>query len=184
MTEPEATPRPDTVPDGLQLLLELVNSVDLENPSTDHLASPERAERWAAEKAPDAPTPREEELPNLRLLREALRDLALANHETTDADAGALDTINRVAEATSLRIRIEPAGVRLAAQDVAGRVLAILYTAMVNGTWPRFKACRNDSCRWAFYDQSRNRSRNWCSMQICGNRIKARQFRERMARGS
>ena len=30
-----------------------------------------------------------------------------------------------------------------------------------------------------FYDQSRNRSRAWCSMEVCGNREKARSFRVR-----
>jgi predicted RNA-binding Zn ribbon-like protein len=32
---------------------------------------------------------------------------------------------------------------------------------------------------WAFYDRSKNRSGHWCSMRVCGNRAKARQFRER-----
>ena len=36
-----------------------------------------------------------------------------------------------------------------------GRVLAIAYGAMVDGTWSRLKACRNHGCRWAFYDYSR-----------------------------
>jgi predicted RNA-binding Zn ribbon-like protein len=54
-----------------------------------------------------------------------------------------------------------------------------MYTAMADGSWYRLKSCRKDSCRWAFYDRSRNRSRSWCSMSVCGNRMKATRFRER-----
>ena len=47
------------------------------------------------------------------------------------------------------------------------------------GTWSRFKACRKDTCGWIFYDHSRNRSSNWCSMTICGNRSKTAGYRRR-----
>jgi predicted RNA-binding Zn ribbon-like protein len=43
----------------------------------------------------------------------------------------------------------------------------------------RFKACRNDRCRWVFFDASKNRSSTWCSMASCGSRIKARTYRQR-----
>ena len=36
-----------------------------------------------------------------------------------------------------------------------------------------------EDCRWAFYDESRNRSATWCDMKVCGNRAKVRGFRER-----
>ena len=36
----------------------------------------------------------------------------------------------------------------------------------------RMKICPN--CEWLFIDQSRNRSRAWCDMAVCGNRAKAR----------
>ena len=45
----------------------------------------------------------------------------------------------------------------------------------------RLSACRDENCRVAFYDKSRNRSRAWCSMEVCGNREKARSFRQRHA---
>ena len=50
---------------------------------------------------------------------------------------------------------------------------------MADGTWSRLKACPGPHCGWVFYDGSRNRSRQWCSMQICGNRVKGREFRAR-----
>ena len=42
----------------------------------------------------------------------------------------------------------------------------------------RVRVCPADDCAWLFLDQSRNRSRRWCDMSTCGNRSKARRFRE------
>jgi predicted RNA-binding Zn ribbon-like protein len=36
-----------------------------------------------------------------------------------------------------------------------------------------------DGCGWLFYDETRNRSRRWCSMDHCGGAAKTRRFRER-----
>lgn len=41
----------------------------------------------------------------------------------------------------------------------------------VNAEPDRLKICPN--CGWLFLDKSRNRSRTWCDMAICGNRAKA-----------
>lgn len=35
----------------------------------------------------------------------------------------------------------------------------------------RLKICGN--CGWLFVDRSKNRSRTWCDMAVCGNRVKA-----------
>lgn len=43
----------------------------------------------------------------------------------------------------------------------------------------RVKACASDTCDWLFLDMSRNRSRRWCDMSVCGNRAKARRFSAR-----
>jgi predicted RNA-binding Zn ribbon-like protein len=65
-----------------------------------------------------------------------------------------------------------------------GRLLAIVHVSIADGTWSRLKACREDSCEWAFYDHTKNRSGAWCDMGVCGNRAKARAFRERTAADS
>lgn len=41
----------------------------------------------------------------------------------------------------------------------------------------RVRECAAKDCRWLFMDQSRNRSRRWCDMTVCGNRDKIRRFR-------
>jgi predicted RNA-binding Zn ribbon-like protein len=50
---------------------------------------------------------------------------------------------------------------------------------MNEGIWSRLKICQNDDCAVAFYDLARNKSGKWCSMEVCGNRMKARNFRAR-----
>jgi predicted RNA-binding Zn ribbon-like protein len=41
----------------------------------------------------------------------------------------------------------------------------------------RIKICPN--CHWLYFDESRNRSRRWCDMSVCGNRAKAQRHYSR-----
>jgi predicted RNA-binding Zn ribbon-like protein len=45
----------------------------------------------------------------------------------------------------------------------------------------RVKECGDPTCRWLFLDTSKNHTRRWCDMKICGNRMKARRFQARAA---
>jgi predicted RNA-binding Zn ribbon-like protein len=111
-------------------------------------------------------------------LREALRMLLRANNGAP-LDAGALGAVNRAA--AGLRLELDDGGrVEVTAGDPLARIVAVAFGAMLEGTWPRLKACRN--CKWAFYDYSKNRAASWCSMQLCGNRLKTRAYRSRRAR--
>ena len=60
-----------------------------------------------------------------------------------------------------------------------GRMVAAVFAAMAEEDWARLKLCDSQSCRWVFYDRSKNHSSRWCKMTSCGNREKARRFRER-----
>jgi predicted RNA-binding Zn ribbon-like protein len=121
--------------------------------------------------------------------REALRALLEANNATI-VDAASVTALNRIADGARLRVQFERDGrAQLApvgcSVDVAlGRLLGIVYTAMAEGTWVRLKVCRNETCRWAFYDYSKNRSGAWCTMAVCGSRSKARTYRQRRRRSS
>lgn len=46
----------------------------------------------------------------------------------------------------------------------------------------RIGQCASDECKWLFYDTSKNRSRRWCSMKMCGNVAKARRHYQRQKR--
>ena len=48
------------------------------------------------------------------------------------------------------------------------------------GDLSRLRECGGEECGWLFEDTSRNRSRQWCHMQDCGNLAKVRRFRTRL----
>jgi predicted RNA-binding Zn ribbon-like protein len=50
---------------------------------------------------------------------------------------------------------------------------------LTSGELDRVRECAAHDCGWLFFDESRNRSRRWCSMQTCGNRAKVDRFRTR-----
>ena len=43
----------------------------------------------------------------------------------------------------------------------------------------KLRTCDSETCRWLFLDTSKNHTRRWCDMKICGNRMKARRFQAR-----
>ena len=53
---------------------------------------------------------------------------------------------------------------------------------LVSGDLARVRECAANNCGWLFMDRSRNQSRRWCDMKICGNREKVRRHR-RIASG-
>jgi predicted RNA-binding Zn ribbon-like protein len=48
---------------------------------------------------------------------------------------------------------------------------------LTEGPLDLLKTCAG--CRWLFLDQSKNRSRRWCSMEVCGTSAKKRRYVER-----
>jgi len=51
---------------------------------------------------------------------------------------------------------------------------------LIKGDLSRLRECGGEECGWLFEDTSRNRSRQWCHMQDCGNLAKVRRFRTRL----
>jgi predicted RNA-binding Zn ribbon-like protein len=115
-------------------------------------------------------------------LREAIRDAAAGRG--TPAEAAAVAALDGFGSAHPVTVRLGSSPLPFApvGTGIPGfteRVLGILAAAAIDGTWQRLKACPNDRCRWLFYDHSRNRSRTWCSMGVCGARSKMRTYRAR-----
>ena len=61
------------------------------------------------------------------------------------------------------------------------QLIGIILRAQIDGSWERLKICLADTCRWAFFDASKNRRGHWCSMEVCGNREKNRTYRARQS---
>lgn len=70
-------------------------------------------------------------------------------------------------------------GLDLDSDHPLGEIVATAVRLAFEGRWDRLKLCDAETCRYAFYDGSKNRSGRWCSMASCGNRAKTRAFRER-----
>lgn len=175
-------------PGRLETVRLFVNSVDVEA-ETEELSSPEALASWiAAHDLGEAPTATDDDLRHAMALREALRELLLAQHEGHEAHPAAAPTMEEAARRARLEVRFGSDGTAAVAPaadgvDAAlGRLLAIVADAQADGTWSRMKACPWETCRWAFYDHSKNRSGVWCDMAVCGNRAKARAYRERQTR--
>jgi predicted RNA-binding Zn ribbon-like protein len=62
---------------------------------------------------------------------------------------------------------------------VTFQIALSLANFLAAGERQRLKLCANPGCGFAFLDTSTNRTRRWCYMQYCGNRLKARAFRRR-----
>jgi predicted RNA-binding Zn ribbon-like protein len=172
----------DIAPGGLELIRRFVNTVELPS-GPDQLDSLEKASAWCLShglgRARD-----EHHLAQLRAFRETLRDLLFANNGEGDAPA-AWERMQPFLASTRLSLAVNPiSGLELKPQDKGpiASLLAIVYESQLLGTWTRLRACRKASCRFAYYDYTKNASRAWCSMATCGNQAKAQRRRERERR--
>lgn len=115
-----------------------------------------------------------------RSLRAALRPALLAS------DGAAVAAIaERWLEGAPGRLRVEPAtltprftpGARTPGCMLVPVVLDAL--SLVRETPGRVRECAAERCRVVYLDTSRNRSRRWCSMEVCGSRAKASAYYRR-----
>lgn len=170
---------------ALERVRSFANTVDLEDGS-DRLSSIPGLSAWLGEHGLDGPVG-EEDLALARRARDGIRALIHVTHdEPRPRDERDIAALDDVVDAAGLAPSFSTHGVRLAARadgvpGTLGDLLAVVDEAMADGTWQRLKLCDDEGCRWAFYDQSRNRSGRWCDMAVCGNRNKARSYRERHA---
>ncbi|KAA2264963.1 CGNR zinc finger domain-containing protein [Solihabitans fulvus] len=148
----------------VELLLAFLNTTDISH-GTDVLDTEARWRAWVAGRSLGvAGNPGK-----ARVVRNSLR--ASVGDPREERNAREL--------AGTIRIELTDGVPMLAAKDALGAVLASAARLAMLGYWARFKICAAEDCRSAFFDRSRNRSRTWCSMQVCGNREKARNWRER-----
>jgi predicted RNA-binding Zn ribbon-like protein len=90
----------------------------------------------------------------------------------------------------SVSARVGPDGTALleprgdGSRRVSAIVLIETFTAQRTDTWRRLKICRNEVCRAAFYDRSRNNSAVWHDSRACGNATYLRASRARKRQGA
>lgn len=173
----------DLAPDA-ELVVEFVNTRDVEE-ETDSIADPGRLGAWVEERTGEDPGGLEpEDVGRVQRLRESLRALMRANNGQ-EVRAGELEPLREAAERTRIRTTFSADGelelvpARSGLSGFEARLLMAIEHLQCHGAWPRLKACTDEGCQWAFFDATRNHSRTWCSMDVCGNREKTRRYRER-----
>jgi predicted RNA-binding Zn ribbon-like protein len=158
------------------LLRDFVNTYDVQY-DIDEFGAPSDLSGWLTEHGLAAPGLRADEA-DLGLavqLREALR-AAMFDHQEVLAELEDLLT------ALPLRLSLDgPALVPVhgGARGALAGIAAAVAAGTADGTWQRLKVCRAADCGRAFLDTSKNHSRTWCSMRMCGNRTKTRAYRAR-----
>jgi len=121
-------------------------------------------------------------------LREATRHAVLSIASAGPVAALDIATIKREAAAA---ITAAELGVALGhgrwgwpndTSDLARPLWPVARSAMAildNADPDRLKLCPGHDCGWIFLDRSKNNSRRWCDMAVCGNRAKARRYYRR-----
>ncbi len=178
-------PRSDAIPAELVLVRAFVNTLDVED-ALDEIASPAALGAWCrahAGLAADQLVSRRDLAAAIEV-RDVLRRVLLA-HSGFAIPAEEHAELNRRLERYQAGIGFDAAGQPhvhargSGVTHVLAQLLIDVATAQATGTWSRCKLCPAEDCLWAFYDHSKNRSRRWCSMDVCGNRTKTKSYRRR-----
>ena len=153
-------------PQDETLLLDLLNTTPVaDGVQLDDLGDRGDARSWLREHGAG-----DDELVDLVAARNVLQAVVRGTGSPTALDG----LLNGVA----LRPRVTPHGVswKLDTGGVApSAVRAVLaWDALRIASPGRLRACANAECRLFLIDRSKPNSARWCSMAICGNRMKAR----------
>jgi len=170
----------EAVPSAARLVRDFVNSAEPQV-SGELLTTPERLRDWLAERGlvPVDAWLGPADLTAAVAIREGLRAVLLghAGYDPVPAD---LEHLNRALAAVPLRPVFTADGYHLAAcggtpfDHASAQLVDAVRQCAETDAWRRLKVCARDTCRWAYFDESRNQVRRWCSMAGCGNQAKMR----------
>jgi predicted RNA-binding Zn ribbon-like protein len=126
-----------------------------------------------------------------RLLEQALElreDIYLIGSEISagrSAPADRIESLTRIHAHCLSRANLTPFGHRFAwtwairqtpIEAVLGPISLSAMTTLLQADLSRIKQCPGEKCGWLFFDATKNKSRRWCEMEVCGNRAKQRRF--------
>jgi predicted RNA-binding Zn ribbon-like protein len=178
---------------GGSVWINLANTVILRDKRrTDALEEPDKIQQWLTENelfiresgSESVSNSFHRELVSLReLCAEALKDL-LRQGRLSDRTN---DRLDKEAADLSVDVRIDwKEGVPVLVHEghgFTGRVRYAVLNSLIDtlGKYPpeRIRKCEHEACILHFLDSSKGGRRRWCSMDICGNRMKAAEFYEK-----
>ena len=154
-------------------LLALLNSTPVvDGVPTDDLADPARARAWLAGAGGEGT---EAELRHLLAARQALQAV-VRGEQPPDVLAPVLHgaaSIPALADGqVSWTLSVAPER-RLAVRAV------LAWDTLARQSPGRLRPCANDKCRLFLIDRTKSNTARWCSMAVCGNRMKARRYYQR-----
>lgn len=174
----------DTSP-SVTLIQSFANTLDVDD-GTDSITTRSELTRWLYENgllARRTPST-DRELDLARRLRTGIRDALAAHH-----GSGAVESAVLSAATAELPLRMECCGdtpslepVDTGVRGALAWVMVAVNQAVIDDDWKRLKVCPDNTCEWAFYDVTKNRSKSWCG-EGCGNRAKTRRYRQRQKAG-
>lgn len=185
MTQEAARPTPE-----VDLLCRFVNTRGImadEPYAREELGTPESLANWWRRNGLHLDSATGSDLTEAHDVREGLRALmATHNNAAGPHDAYALAELETLTSTLPLisvpsgedGVILRP-GTSGTAREGLGWLLVALTVGQADGQWSRAKVCADLDCREAFRDTTRNHSRTWCSMQVCGARAKQRTFSTR-----
>ena len=122
----------------------------------------------------------------VQTLREALADVLYARLDGKDPDEKSVRTLDKFFKQAQASRTLQWSGDGMRwdwAASGTDQNLALLKLAqsaeelVTGGELDLLRACAKPDCRWLFLDTSKNHTRRWCDMKLCGNRMKARRFK-------
>ncbi len=126
-------------------------------------------------------------------LRDALTLIFNAVADGRHMRAGAIDVLNHELAGAMARSHVVPTDSGFswlwaeggkALDCVIWPIARSAADLLTEGPLGAIRRCEGRRCGWLFLDTSRNRSRRWCDMRVCGNRAKARRHHQRMKAGA
>ena len=121
-------------------------------------------------------------------LRETIYRVFLAVVEDRDPEGTDLAAMNAAIREASSRLEVAPSAggfewTWVLDEDELDRVLWPIVGSAANlltsAELGRVRQCARRGCDWLFVDLSKNQSRRWCSMELCGSRVKSRRYYRR-----
>ncbi len=129
-------------------------------------------------------------LRELLIFRESLREAVLRLEDGKQPSPAFLADLNKRLFAHPVRRAITTKSGKMQSRQIGGKFLAdTLWAALLHETEGlltvtepgRVRKC--ESCTVQFLDVSKKNARRWCSMRLCGNRIKVAAYQDRQRRG-
>jgi predicted RNA-binding Zn ribbon-like protein len=153
----------------------------------ERLTGPSELRRWLSLSPLRLPSVKTtlEDLKCAKMLRGAIWRVAGAVLGRTVPAAGDIRLLNRIGREARLvkELNLAANSMRWHHPTMAGALATIAQDAVMLLGEPtkrsRMRRCENAGCRVVFYDDSRPGLRRWCASNRCGDRVRAKLYRER-----